>query len=111
MSSTAIVVLGMWLYAIGSLATLPCKIVRMKRRSEDLRTFLTRRRLLFLGVLYLITAPLVGMLIIGITAAGIGGSDASGVSDTFVFFGWLNLWTFMVAGCFALVGAGLWHRS
>ncbi|MFJ4111883.1 hypothetical protein [Pseudomonas sp. NPDC089758] len=106
MSSTAIVVLGIGLYAIGSLATLPCKIVRMKRRTEDLRAFLTRRRLLFLGVLYLITAPLVGMLI-----AGIGGSDASGLSDTFVFFGWLNLWTFLVAGCFALVGAGLWHRS
>ncbi|MCI1025737.1 hypothetical protein HWD96_26335 [Pseudomonas putida] len=111
MSFPAIVVLGMWLYAIGSLATLPCKIVGMKRRSEDIRTFLTRRRLLFLGVLYLITAPLVGLLIIGISAAGVSGSDASGVSDTFVFFGWLNLWTFLVAGCVALVGACLWRRS
>ena len=111
MEFVAIVFLGMWLYAIGSLVILPYKIVGMKRRSEDIRTFLTRRRLLFLGGLYLITAPLVGLFIIAISAAGISGSNASGVSDTLVVFGWLNLWTFLVASCFALGGAYLWRRS
>jgi len=111
MEFVAIVFLGMWLYAIGSLVILPYKIVGMKRRSEDIRTFLTRRRLLFLGGLYLITAPLAGLVIFGISGAGIGGSNASGVSDTLVVLGWLNLGTFLVAGCFALGGACLWRRS
>lgn len=111
MDCVAIVLLGMWLYAIGSLVTLPCKIVGMKRRSQDIRAFLTRWRLLFLGGLYLIAAPLAGLVILGISGAGISGSNASGVSDTLVVLGWLNLWTFLVAGCFALSGALLWRRT
>ncbi|HYQ51768.1 MAG TPA: hypothetical protein VES70_15260 [Pseudomonas sp.] len=111
MNFVAIVFLGMWLYAIGSLVTLPCKIAGMKRRSEDIRTFLTRRRLLFLGGLYLITAPLLGLVIFAVIGAGISGSNASGVSDTLVVLGWLNLGTFLVAGCWALAGACLWRRS
>ena len=42
MDFVAIVLLGMWLYAIGSLITLPCKIFGMKKHSQDVWAFLTR---------------------------------------------------------------------
>ena len=103
-------ILAMWLYAIGSLVTLPCKIFGVKRRSQTIRAFLTRRRLLLLDGLYLIAAPLIGLVILGINGAGISGSNASSVSDTLVVLGWLNLWTFTVVGCYALSGAYLWRR-
>jgi len=46
MDFVAIVLLGMWLYAIGSLITLPCKIFGMKKHSQDVWAFLTRGQLL-----------------------------------------------------------------
>jgi hypothetical protein len=103
MQLIALCFLGAWLYSVWSLVYIPIKIVVMRRKSKDIWSFLSRRRLLLSAMTYLIAAPLLGCLALAISAGGTSGSNASGVPDSVEAAAWVVCSVFLAAAVAALI--------
>ncbi|MDT8837654.1 hypothetical protein [Paraburkholderia fungorum] len=95
--------LAAWIYSIASLIYIPLKIAIMRRKSRDIWTFLSRRRLLLSALAYLVAAPFLGLLALCVSAGGVGGSHAMGISDPVETAAWAMCWIFLGASAVALV--------
>jgi cation transporter-like permease len=102
MQLIALCFVGVWLYSVWSLVYIPIKIVGMKRRSQDVWTFLSRSRLLLSALAYLASAPFLGLLAMAISSGGVGGSHASGVPNSVETAAWVVCWVFVAAAVVAL---------
>ena len=103
-AAAALCVLGVWLYALATVIYFPIRIVVIKHRSEDIWSFLTRRRLVRSAVAYIISAPLLisfaGMVFVlvgGAKASGPGGYTSDSDVDLLLLLGWIFLGVFLVA--------------
>ena len=103
MQAIALCYLGIWFYSIGSLVYIPFKIAGMKRKSQDVWTFLSRRRLLLSALAYLASAPFLGVVAMAIAAGGVSGSNASGVPGVVETIAWGICFVFLAAAVIALL--------
>ncbi|MGH8781295.1 hypothetical protein [Paraburkholderia sp.] len=104
MQLIALCFLGVWLYSVFSMAYLPIKVAAMKRNSQDIWAFLSRRRLLLSALAYLVAAPLLGLLVTMASVAGAsGGNGSPGISDSVETAAWALSFVFLAAAAVALV--------
>lgn len=96
-----------WLYSLVTLIYFPLKIAAMRRRSEDVWVFLSRRRLLLSAAAYLLAAPVLLFLAEAGAVAGVsgGGGGTSGTLDFLIPVGWGCLWVLLAAAAAALIAA------
>ena len=100
---SALCFLAAWLYSVCSLVYIPIKIAVMKRKSQDVWTFLSRGRLLLSAIAYLAAAPFLGFLAIAIAGGGVSGSHATGIPDSVETIAWVLCWLFLAAAAVALI--------
>lgn len=102
---------GAWLYSVWSLAYFPIKVVVMKLKSQDVWTFLSRRRLALTAIAWLVAAPLPGFMVIALSGAGASGSHAVGASDSIETVAWACFALFLIAAASALAVAFIRPRG
>jgi hypothetical protein len=90
------------LYSVVSLAYIPLRALCLKRAGSDIWAFLTARRLMLTGASYLLSAPVPGLLAIMISAGGVGGSHAVGISDEVEKFAWIFFFACLAAAAVSL---------
>lgn len=96
METIALTFLASLLYSMGMFVYLPCKLYWLNRKSGDVWAYLSRTRLLLMGLAFLISSPGPGFIAFMISAASVSGSHAASVPDWMESFGWTFFGTWLV---------------
>ncbi|EMN5129300.1 hypothetical protein [Burkholderia contaminans] len=91
-----------WLCSAFWLIRIPCVIIRMRRNSQDVWTFMSLGRLFLLALVYIVTAPLPLLIAFAMAGAGVSGSKA-GSLEPILSLAWAALWIFLSAAAVALI--------